>query len=267
MNLLKIGWISHPMRFQVPRYEVKFQTYSLIFQTLKGKDKMETNSVLEELKELYKQKKLADSDNAFIVDGIINPVLFERQTNKVLFIAKEHNFLADQDYTNYQNGYIDWWNEHVHLQFSHRIAEWAYGIQNDFPAFLHDLDYDTKHNALKSIAFINVKKASGASSAHAQVIFDYIDQSRDLLHRQIKEINPTLIVTCFRYDDYPRCLFNIDMQRTGSNTFGYGSWNNISVVNYYHPSSRKSRKFLYEQLGEAIRYVSSLDNDATKVES
>lgn len=216
---------------------------------------METSSVLTELDALYKTKALADSSNRFIRDGIINPTLFEAQERKVLFIAKEHNYLEAQDYTDYKNGYIDWWNLHVHLQFSHRISEWAYGIQNNFPIFSENLDYALKHEALKSIAFINVKKASGTASANAQVIFEYMEASRELLQRQITEIAPTHIVTCFRYDAYPKCLLGIEMFRTEANTFGYGQWNGIKVVNFYHPSSRKNKRFLYEQLGEAFKYI------------
>jgi len=216
---------------------------------------MNPTPVLVELKELYKAKNLPDSEKHFVLDGIINPDLFAQQSKRVLFIAKEHNLLFGTDYTDSKYSYIDWWNQHVHLQFSHRISEWAYGIQNDFPILTEQLSYEAKHASLKSIAFINVKKTTGTANANSEVIFKYINESRDLLHKQIEEIAPTHIVSCFRYDDYPNQLFNMEMQRTPSNTFGFGRWNNISIVNFYHPSSRKSKKFLYEQLEEAFRYV------------
>jgi hypothetical protein len=219
---------------------------------------MESDFVLSELEKLYKVKNLENCENKFIRDGIINLELFSKQQKKILFIAKEHNFLADQDYTGHENGYIDWCNEHVHLQFAHRISEWAYGIQNNFPEYLGEISYETKHAALKSIAFMNVKKSSGGAKANADVIFKYIDESRELLLMQINAIAPTHIVCCFRYDEYPTRLFNIEMYRTSSNTFGYGRWNGVDIINFYHPSSRKNKRTLYLQLSAAFNFINSI---------
>lgn len=217
---------------------------------------MNTDSVLIDLKEIYKQKNLPDFANEFVQDGIIDPALFAAEDKRILFIAKEHNLLQEKHYINSTYSYSDWWNMHVHLQFSHRIVEWAYGIQKGFPLLSdQQLSYEEKHIALRSIAFINVKKTAGTANANSGVILEYINQTRDLLHRQIREIAPTHIVTCFRYDHYPQQLFEIEMQRTTANTFSYGYWDDISVVNFYHPSSRKSKKFLYEQLSQAFGCV------------
>jgi|GEM_PF-4546699 len=38
---------------------------------------------------------------------------------------------------------------------------------------------------------------------------------------------------------------------------GVGVWNNIKVVNFYHPSARKSKYGLYSQLKEVIAFANA----------
>lgn len=219
---------------------------------------MEQDLILNRIHQFYLKSELLDKNNHFIRDGIINRDLFAAQSKRVLFVAKEHNLIQKGEYAEKPNdGYSEWWNKHVHLQFSHRISEWAYGILNDFPAFSPSLDRDIKHDFLRSIAFINVKKSGGSFTAKPQVIWDYIDQTRDLLLEQIGDINPTHIVTCFRYDVFTEKLFGVKLQSSGSKTFGFGIWRNSQVLNFYHPSARKGKQFLYEQLADGFRQLNS----------
>jgi hypothetical protein len=214
-----------------------------------------TKDFIAQFENLYSKVKLTDFDKRFIRDGIIDLPLFEKQSKRVLFIAKEHNYVTDKFDPNYAADYSKWWKQHVHLQFSHRISEWAHGILNDFPENFEELTYDQKHLALRSIAFINVKKSSGGSTSNPEVITSYIAHSRHLLLQQIEEIRPSLIVCCFRYDNYPNQLFGITMKRHLSNTFSYGTWNGTRILNFYHPSARKRKIVLYNMLKEAVKLL------------
>jgi hypothetical protein len=184
---------------------------------------------------------------------------FQNQKARILFIAKEHNYLKNSDYETYGSSYQIWWNKHVKFRFSHRISEWAYGIMNNFPE-LDTIDDSKKHEALKSIAFINVKKVSGGANADTGVIWNYIDESRDLLHQQIAEIDPTIIICCFRYDGYIKHIFGNPVENTTSNKFEFLVWNNIPVLNFYHPSGRGNKYWLYDQIREAVNSMKDLLN-------
>lgn len=97
---------------------------------------MAYSSILDEIQKFYSESKLMGSANHFVRDGVINEPLYRRQKRRVLFVAKEHNIIAKGQYQERpDDGYVEWWNEHVHLQFSHRMAEWAYGIKMTFPHF------------------------------------------------------------------------------------------------------------------------------------
>ena len=221
---------------------------------------MEDKTPFTQFAELYREKGLTDSENQFVQDGIIDSDLFYKQATRILFIAKEHNALdksynqSDAIIINDSYSYPKWWNHRVYLQFSHRISEWAHGILSGF-SVCEKINSQQKHNALKSIAFTNVKKTMGGAVSNSDLINSYIVNSRELLHRQIAEISPTVIICCFRYNWYVERLFNLDMKQLTPNGFGFATWNNIDVINFYHPSSRKNKSWLYTQLAEAVKYV------------
>ena len=69
---------------------------------------------------------LKESD--FSRDGIIDGQEYNKQSCKLLFLAKETNN-PDQPGFDFRA----WWHEEVKYAFSHRICEWAYGFFNGFP--------------------------------------------------------------------------------------------------------------------------------------
>ncbi|WP_221621986.1 hypothetical protein [Larkinella knui] len=217
---------------------------------------MET--LFTKFEERYLTKNLKDCNNQFIRDGIINPVFYAAQSTKVLFIAKEHNYRSQHDYKNNHADYREWASKVVYLRFAHRLSEWAHGILNNFQADVDQLTYDQKHTALKSMAFINVKKVSGGATSDADLIGEYIVESRDLLHQQIGMIKPDLIVCCFRYDGYVTQLFDIPLEKPVSNAYSVGRWEGIGIINFWHPSARKRKTLLYAQLKEAVEQIRNL---------
>ncbi|WP_157579278.1 hypothetical protein [Spirosoma montaniterrae] len=218
------------------------------------------NPIFDELKELYCKNPLVDCMNNIIYDGIISEHNYNKQERKILFIAKEHNRLNDSyDSGSYQN----WWapenkaDNNIRYTFSHRLSEWSYGLLNDFPDYSLIQPTD-KQNALKAIAFINVKKTYGGASSNPDVLKNYIQTSQTLLQKQIREIAPNIIVTCFRYDDLTKELFGFDsMLPIPNSSFSYQKWNETLVINFYHPSARKKKCSLYSQLKEIVEIAKS----------
>lgn len=231
-------------------YTIKYLTnHTLLYIA-----KMNAEELFDQFEVRYKSQNLPDCHNRFIKDGVISHDFFSKQATKILFIAKEHNYIGQHDDKGYKADYRLWWQEGVYLKFANRISEWAYGLINGFPLY-EQLAYEDRRKALKSIAFINVKKVSGNALPNYKHICQYIINSHDLLHQQITGIAPTLIICCFRQDHYVKLLFDNKMIRSASNIYSLGQWNNIDVINFYHPSARKNKKFLYEQLTEAYRQL------------
>ncbi len=102
-----------------------------------------TKTKTEQLNELFGEWEAANPDyhGKFICDGIINEDIYNRTNPKVLFIAKE----ANQDDAPEEGDFREWWANDIRHPFTYRLAEWAFGILNDFPPFeeIH-FDYDIK---------------------------------------------------------------------------------------------------------------------------
>ncbi|MFD2937867.1 hypothetical protein [Spirosoma flavum] len=130
---------------------------------------MDTEALFDQFKAFHKTQSLSDSQNHFIKDGVNNPDLFGKQKTKILFIAKEHNYIGLPDDQSYACDYRVWSKQGIYLRFAHRLSEWAYGLMNNFPPY-EQLTNKNKHEALQSITFINVKKASGSASANPEHI-------------------------------------------------------------------------------------------------
>jgi hypothetical protein len=151
------------------------------------------NPIFDTFRDLYKcHTNLADCSGVFIKDGIINIESFKNSRERTLFISKEHNLHKKYGPNNYAADYRIWWAEHVHLAFSVRISEWAFGIESRFSVPLDAINNFQRKKALQSIAFLNVKKTAGRATADSKTISGYIDVSQKLLQRQIIEIDPTL---------------------------------------------------------------------------
>ena len=89
-------------------------------------------SKTEQLNQLFDDWELAipEYKEKFVRDGIINERLFQTAPKKILFIMKEPNNPSQNP-----GDFREWWKDRIEYTFSYRIAEWSYGLLNNFPKF------------------------------------------------------------------------------------------------------------------------------------
>ena len=125
-------------------------------------------------------------------DGIINSEMFLQAKHRVLFILKDSNDFAMGDLRKL-------WNERPQ-GIGRTIGRWAAGILNDFPE-LKEIDNSRKiHESLKSVAVINLKKATGGRWAWDRALHYFTLHDKDLLLRQIQLIAPYYVIACGTMD-------------------------------------------------------------------
>lgn len=192
------------------------------------------NKLFEDWRNRYKK-----ADN-FVKDGIINEALFESTSQKILFITKEPND-PKQEGTDFR----EWWKKEVFYGFSYRIAEWAFGILNNFPPYdeiwpKQNGKYDDSKGleAIQSIAFMNIKKSGGVGIANNVTIGDHIEKYKDLIKKQISIIDPDIIVLGLSWTAKSKLIFpGIKWIKSG-----YGipvaKYDTYTVIDFYHPSAR-----------------------------
>lgn len=203
-----------------------------------------------ELKKLFNEweNTFPDYKGKFISDGIIDEQLYQNAKTKILFVTKEPN---DSDQTSWD--LADLLNQDYSKNFAIRLAEWTHGILNDFPPLSSLTDYKVLHESLKSAAVINLKKIGGASQSKGEEIISHTLQNKPFLLRQIKIIQPEIIIGGVGNTEIWKILFdNIELECSGYDIL-VGKWDNAKIIDFYHPSYRVPRAMTYSLLQNIFR--------------
>jgi len=203
----------------------------------------------QELEKLFTtwESSFPDYKGKFIRDGIINDELYQTAKVKICFLVKEPN-----DPTQ------DTWHLANHLNnqfkggFSIRLAEWSYGIQNNFPPIESiPTTPDQLHTWLKKTAVINLKKSGGKSSSEMADIVEHAKNNRLKLLDQIRLTKPDILIAGVGDGQILDHLFDVPFQKSGyDNTIG--KWEGIKIINFYHPSYQVPRAMSYSLLQNVV---------------
>ncbi|MBU1101432.1 MAG: hypothetical protein KKA84_13615 [Bacteroidetes bacterium] len=180
------------------------------------------------------QKEIPEYKDNFIKDGIVNEELYFQSNPKILFLMKEAN-----DSDGGEGSIVEFMDSHLKYTFFIRIAEWVYAIQNNFSRLLKvEENRKELHQALRSIALIDVKKSCGGSKSDSGIIRDHVQKNKHFLQKQIELINPDLIISG---------LGDLNLLNTFMNDVSWirtqygkciGRWDKFKVIDFSHPSNR-----------------------------
>jgi hypothetical protein len=202
-------------------------------QTTKERKEVSKMTIKTELNKLFDEWENAfpDYEGRFVKDGVINEQLYKTARTKILFVMKEPN---DPNQTSWDLAEV--FNQSCSGNLSIRLAEWSYGILNDFPPLSSLPDIQALHDALRSTAIINLKKTGGGAQANEEEILKHTERNKSFLQREIKIISPHIIIGCVGDERVWSILFdNINLINSGYDV-PVGKWDNIKIINYYHPS-------------------------------
>ena len=173
-------------------------------------------------------------------DGIIDEHLFGQAKRRILFIMKEVNGFPGGDLREMlKNG--------PKYQMWHATARWAAGLLNDFPPYGQINTIKVRHESLKSVATINLKKTSGKAQADMAVVNSYAHQDKELLRHQISDIRANVIVACGTFDILTWLLgLEVDCDDPRRKAVKHDE---MFVIPWRHPG-RVTNRETYEKLGE-----------------
>ena len=212
--------------------------------------------------EAWEEKEI-HAGRSFIRDGIINPTQWFSQDIRPLFLlkeaydkegtggwdlAKEHN--CDQGECDQPQKRTTWPN----------LSRWSYGIfettKDKTAPYMELPDFHKKRNRyLQRIAVVNVKKSGGKTQSKMSDLKHYARDDRDELLAQIELIDPTIIICGYTFS---LLEIIIDPQRKIKRN---DEWiycltiagKTIPVIDFYHPSYRRSKIALFEKLMEVYQ--------------
>jgi len=225
--------------------------YNTGFKLIRNKIFMELTNKLNKLFEDW-EYAIEDYKSKFVRDGIINEAEWLPTTPKILFITKEANQYGKQEAGDFRD---DWRNKYSKYPFAYRIAEWSFGLINNFPAFNIIIDHPSLyHEMLQKVAFINIKKTGGIGTSDGKEIGMHFNQNQGFLNRQIEIIAPDIIFLCLSFNEYIRSgLFKGAVWKSSGYDINVASWNNIKLIDFYHPSARTAPAASYSLLQNVYR--------------
>lgn len=204
----------------------------------------------EQLNQLFDEwEQSVDSyKGKFVRDGIIDEQLYQLAAPKVLFITKEPNNPEQK-----AGDFREWWREGIAYTFSYRLAEWSYGLLNDFPQF-DDIwtSTDSAHNAIKNIALMNIKKIGGTGNSNYTEMIEHLKMNFHRLHQQIEIISPDIIITGTSWKELRDELFPKTVWQNSGYDIAIGRHNTAKVIDFYHPSSRTAPAAAYSLLQNIV---------------
>lgn len=188
-------------------------------------------------------------------DGVISKENWDSSRKKVLFVLKETN-KAKQNVVTAINRAIEaksngWWRGKV----LRRVGRWAYGIQSYDGVVppLKDAKLNEK-NAIKSIAYINIRKTSGRATTNQKMFDAHASEFSHFVRRQIELINPDIVVLCGTYNQVKRYIFP-EIKKISDRIHIYEG---VVFINAFHPAARKKSAMLYHQVLDNYHAYKSL---------
>lgn len=222
------------------------------------KFKIECNEISAQIEGIGNGK-----ERPVVIDGVINPERYFKARHRVMWVLKEAN---DPDATKTWSFLKKFQNEKWLLEYCsnptiRRVIYVSYGIlKTDNTKLMDDQEwfdwpeYKRKecYDALKEIAYINIKKFPGGGSANNSEIQEAYDEYHALLKKQFEVYDPDIVIfggtwNYIDLDDF-KSIEGGEIKRTDFNQEYYTIKDKL-FINAYHPG--------WPRLGEGGDY--SLD--------
>ncbi len=204
----------------------------------------------EKLFEVWKKTR-----KDFIPDGLVKEDEYKGALIKVLYILKEVNGGRGWDLRKHLR------ENHSRVQTWKNIARWQYGIEHYLEKNIWEkvkqIDDEFRHDQLKKIAVVNLKKESGKATANNADIRKYAWDDRELLKQQISIYQPNIIICCGTGEIVKEFkLVGSEFFETWKNSSAKLEYhitkNGVVILNHCHPQKRSKDKDKFIPLIETL---------------
>lgn len=230
----------------------------------------------ERLASLFKEWQENKKYEIFCQDGIVDEVLYSKQTIKVLYILKDLHLKEEYKCKLLENGMhsIDIRREGLEDGVGRTwnpLALWSKAWIDINPKSYKDIEAEIKNkehlrkNYIEKISFLNVKKDAGKSSVTDEIIREYINDAENIkyIKQEIAICSPDLIIVCGvnLYDDLinPMNLKNeknIDtLNKMRKLSYMEIGDKKIPVLQFRHPSRSGSYKQSYSDMLKIRNFI------------
>lgn len=208
--------------------------------------------------DLDRKLDLLYPDQELIYDGILDIERYSKSKYKIMWILKEPYDYFDDDGNpsgggwHFSDALIPKEKIEDFDRFSRKTYEpiiyATYSILNGFPdSTAMDLisDNPTMIEALKSIAYINIKKTPGLTKTSDAVLYSAYKKNWEILDQQIEMADPDIIIfgNTYKYFSYNSKLVTNPLRKYDQ--FSYTTLKNRILISAFHPAQMSYSKWDY----------------------
>ncbi len=208
---------------------------------------MDKMFLIEKISEIDKQiLEIRDpkNDSIGILDGVVNVDEYLNSSRKILWILKEVHSSGDEGGWNLREALntlkTEWGIESGWGKTFTPIVYTTYGILNNkkWDEIPDIADNPEIVDILKRIAFINVKKTAGESSANNEELVEAHKRNKQILLNQIETYNPDIIICGNTFWIIRGDILSPDYEEFNNYPINVFKSNNRIIIDAYHPNSR-----------------------------
>lgn len=203
-----------------------------------------------QLELLFKKWENSDPNytGKFVRDGIVDQVQYEAADIKILFLVKEANDIKQSKFD-----LAELLATSLTKNFGYRMAEWSFGILNDFPPLKPETGSNDFHQSFMKTAVMNLKKIGGSSSSKSEELLQFTKKDKSFILDELHIIKPQVIVGGIGDSRLWKILFEkLELNDSGYDIY-VGRWESFKIIDFYHPSYRVSRAMTYSLLQNVVR--------------
>jgi hypothetical protein len=211
-------------------------------------------------RQLFKEWKSRLNDGQHIgIDGAVNPCTYYPSRLRILFILKEIHHLTDKDDNLVKHLREDpvsgkTWNNVVRWTEMIRQVFGDGKVERSTVSMDKDITAARRHDVLQDIAVINMKKVPGGATSNTKNIVAYSQAHGDLLERQIKLLDPDVIVACGVYLSQLPAFKKLKYGDSKSTVFEFDGYQRI-VIKASHPQAHKRSTVMLNEMERACKAI------------
>lgn len=208
---------------------------------------MEKENLLEKIRaidELIISIRDSKTDSIGILDGVVNIDEYLNSEKKIMWILKEVHSYDDDGGWNLREALNNLRTEYgIESGWGKTftpIVYTTYGILNNkkWDEMPDIADNPEIVDTIKHIAFINVKKVAGGSSANNQELVEFHKTHKSILLSQIELYNPDIIICGNTFWIIREDILSTEFEEFNNYPVNIFKSKNKIIIDAYHPNSR-----------------------------
>ncbi len=201
-------------------------------------------------KNTKKRFEINHKDTVFISDGVVNPLVWGRQTPRILFVMKEAYSNKDDEDWSLANWVAT--GDCLKHKIWRRIALWTNGLLHTTSGIIcpYTKRYSEEEfkDSLQRIAILNIKKSNGKSVSDYDELDAYASEDMYEIRKEFELIDPDVVVCggCF-LTLYATAFARDDVSEKNENWYYYRDvfGKERLFLDFYHPANHWSELLNY----------------------